>query len=63
MIKVETLTAFETKAHRVISKGPGEVMRLPDEDFEEVRDKVKVLDKPQKDKMMRSSVQKGEDDE
>jgi hypothetical protein len=63
MIKVKTLTAFETKAHRVISRGPDEVIRMPEEDLEEVRDKVKVLDRPQKDKMMRASVQKGEDDE
>jgi hypothetical protein len=46
MIKVKTKAAFETKAHRVISRGPGEVINMPEADFKEVEDKVEVLDKP-----------------
>lgn len=46
MIKVKTKAAFETKAHRVISHGPGEVIRMPEADFKEVQDKVEVLEKP-----------------
>lgn len=43
MKKVKTKEAFKTKAHRVISKGAGEIINMPDEDYEEVRDKVTII--------------------
>jgi len=43
MKRVKTKAAFETKAHRVISRRPGEIIRMPDEDYEEVKDMVEVL--------------------
>ena len=42
-MKVKTKEAFVTKAHRVISKGAGEIINMPDEDYEEVKDKVTVI--------------------
>lgn len=47
-MKVKTLGAFETKAHRVISKGPGEIINMPDEDYKEVKDLCEALDKHKK---------------
>ena len=46
MKKVRTKAAFETKAHRVISRKPGEIIRMPDEDYEEVKDLVEVINEP-----------------
>ena len=53
MKKVKTKAAFKTKAHRVISRGPGEIITMADEDYEEVKDLVEVLDedKPKKKKI------------
>jgi len=48
MPKVKTLGAFETKTHRVISKGSGEIINMPDEDYEEVRELCELLEKPKK---------------
>lgn len=43
MKKVKTKSAFETRAHRVVSRKPGEIIQMPDEDYEEVKDLVEVL--------------------
>lgn len=50
MKKVKTKGLFETKAHRVISREAGEIIRMPDEDYEEVKDLCEVLEeeKPKK---------------
>ena len=61
MPKVKTKTDFITKAHRVISRGPGEVINMPDEDYQEVKDKVTLIERPQKDirdKMIRGQRDK-----
>lgn len=42
-MRVKTKEAFITKAHRVISKGAGEIINMPEEDYEEVKDKVILL--------------------
>jgi len=47
-MRVKTREAFTTKAHRVISKGAGEIINMPEEDYEEVKDKVILLDKQAK---------------
>ena len=47
-MRVKTKEAFITKAHRVISKGVGEIINMPEEDYEEVKDKVILLDKQAK---------------
>ena len=47
-MRVKTKEAFITKAHRVISKGAGEIINMPEEDYEEVKDKVILLDKQAK---------------
>ena len=47
-MRVKTREAFVTKAHRVISKGAGEIINMPEEDYEEVKDKVILLDKQAK---------------
>jgi len=44
-MRVKTKEAFITRAHRVISKGAGEIINMPEEDYEEVKDKVILLDK------------------
>jgi hypothetical protein len=46
MKTVRTKAAFETKAHQVISRRPGETIRMPDEDYEEVKDLCTLLDEP-----------------
>jgi len=43
MIKVKTKAPFETKSHRVICKEPGEIIIMPDEDYEEVKDLCEVI--------------------
>ena len=47
-MRVKTREAFTTKAHRVISKGADEIINMPEEDYEEVKDKVILLDKTTK---------------
>lgn len=44
MKKIKSLAPFKTKAHSVISRIPGEIIRIPDEDYEEVKDKCELLD-------------------
>lgn len=57
-MKVKTKESFITKTSRVISRGPGEVINMSEKDYEEVKDKVEVIDKaidkPVKDKMLKS---------
>jgi len=43
MKRVKTKEPFITKAHRVICKKPGEIINMPDEDYEEVKSKVIVI--------------------
>jgi len=43
MKRVKTKEPFITKAHRVICKKPGEIINMPDEDYEEVKSKVVVI--------------------
>jgi len=45
-MKVKTKKPFITKAHRVICKRPGEIINMPDEDYEEVKDKVEAIEQP-----------------
>ena len=55
-MKVKTLGTFKTKAHRVIAKKAGEIINMPKEDYEEVKDLVEVIEKQEKkykDKMAR----------
>ena len=49
-MKVKTKGSFVTKAHRFISKGPGETMQMPREDYEEVVDLCEVLEEDRKPK-------------
>lgn len=44
MKKIKTLAAFETKTNRVIANKRGEIIRMPDEDYEEVKDLVELLE-------------------
>jgi hypothetical protein len=46
MKKVKTKSAFETRAHRIISRKSGEIIQMPDEDYEEVKDLVEILEDP-----------------
>jgi len=46
MKKIKSLAPFKTKAHSVISRMSGEIINIPDEDYEEVKDKCEVLDDP-----------------
>jgi hypothetical protein len=46
MKKVKTKAVFETQAHRVISRRSGEIIRMPDEDYEEVKDLVEIIEEP-----------------
>jgi hypothetical protein len=46
MKKVKTKSAFATRAHGVISRRPGEIIRMPDEDYEEVKNLVELLEEP-----------------
>jgi len=43
-MKVKTKGPFKTKAHRVICRRPGEIIIMPDEDYEEVKDLCEVID-------------------
>jgi len=45
-IKVKTKGPFETKAHRLISLKAGEVIVMPDEDYEEVKNLCEVIEPP-----------------
>lgn len=53
MKKVKTKGAFETKTHRVISREAGEIICMPDEDYNEVKDLCEVLDEEKKSKKSR----------
>jgi hypothetical protein len=44
MKRVKTKAAFETRANRVISRGPGEIIRMGDEDIAEVAELVEILE-------------------
>lgn len=44
MKRVRTKAAFETRANRVISRGPGEIIRMGDEDIAEVAELVEILE-------------------
>jgi len=46
MKTVRTKAAFETKAHQVISRRAGETIRMPDEDYEEVKDLCTLINEP-----------------
>ena len=50
MKKVKTKGSFETKAHRVIAREAGEIIKMPDEDYEEVKDLCEIIkeEKPKK---------------
>jgi len=43
-VRIESLEPFETKAHRVIARKAGEVIRMPMQDYLEVKDKCKLLE-------------------
>ena len=43
-MKVKVLKPFITKAHRVIGK-VDDIINMPEEDYKEVQDKVKVIEK------------------
>ena len=68
MPKVKTKTAFKTKTNHVISRGPGEIINMPDEDYQEVKDKVTLMERTmsasmtgltsKKDKMIRGQRDK-----
>jgi len=47
-VKVKTKGPFETKAHRLISLKAGEVIVMPDEDYEEVKNLCEVIEPPRK---------------
>ena len=47
-MKVKTLGPFITKAHRVISKGAGEIINMALEDYKEVNDLVIVIEEDKK---------------
>ncbi len=44
MKRVKTKEPFITKAHRVICKKPDEIIKMPDEDYEEVKGLVILVD-------------------
>lgn len=46
MKKVKTLGPFETKKSRVISRQAGEIIRMSNEDYEEVKNLVELLEEP-----------------
>jgi hypothetical protein len=46
MKKVKTKSAFATRAHGVISRRPGEIIRMPDEDYAEIKNLVELLQEP-----------------
>ena len=50
MIKVRVKEPFETKVHRVIAKQKGEIINMPEEDYEEVEDLVERIEKIDKKK-------------
>ena len=45
-VKIRTKGFFETKAHRVISRVIDQVIVMPDEDYEEVKDLCEVIEPP-----------------
>ena len=45
-VKVRTKGLFETKAHRVISRVIDQVIVMPDEDYEEVKNLCEVIEPP-----------------
>jgi len=47
-VKVKTKGPFETKTHRLISLKAGEVIVMPDEDYEEVKNLCEVIEPPKK---------------
>jgi len=47
-MKIKTKGAFETKAHRVISKKAGEIINMPEEDYLEVKDLCEVIEPKKK---------------
>jgi len=58
MKKIKTKGPFKTKAHRVISRRPDEIILMPDEDYEEVKDLCEVLEevKPKHKKFKKMEV-------
>ena len=53
MKKIKTKGPFQTKTHRVISKEAGEIICMPDEDYNEVKDLCEVLEKEKPKKKIR----------
>jgi len=47
-VKVKTKGPFETKAHRLISLKAGEVIVMPDKDYEEVKNLCEVIEPPKR---------------
>jgi hypothetical protein len=47
MKKVRTKSAFITKKNRVIALEANEIIRMPDEDYEEVKDLVDLIEEEQ----------------
>jgi len=45
-MKVKTKGAFITKTNRVISKGEGEIIDMPEADYNEVKSLCVVIDEP-----------------
>ena len=45
-VKVKTKGYFETKAHRVISRVIDQVIVMPEEDYEEVKNLCEVIEPP-----------------
>lgn len=61
-IKVRTKGFFETKAHRVISRVIDQVIVMPEEDYEEVKDLCEVIEPStviEPPKVIKSSKKKG----
>ena len=48
MTKVRTKGAFVTKAKQIIAKEAGEIICMPDEDYEEVKDLCEVIEEKKK---------------
>ena len=60
-MKVKTKGPFETKAHRVISRKAGEIIIMPDEDYEEVADMCEILESGEKPKIKINKKKKTEE--
>jgi len=57
-MKVKTKAPFVTKAHHVICKKAGEIINMPKEDYNEVKDMVEVIEpKPKKYKYIKESLE------